>query len=237
MLLSRQTPLPMCSMMTEILRYVHRNLLQIPYRRRTQLTNLQHMFLCVCVCAGEVCVCLCGDMLSHSDYLVECGFELLIFPPTWKMFFVFVMRFVRAILCKNETLRGVWIFRHKCAHTHTHTCVTVFHPLVGCYKRNANRFSNGDKNESLKHSLKSHHHYSEYIFVQMRWMKLKDNISNKFSCCVRSGQLSESANHLRCESNFNFVHAVFWEVPHCRALSLSISMDPVSSIRNDHTEL
>lgn len=55
----------------------------------------------------------------------------------------------------------------------------------------------------MKHSLKNcHHHYSEYIFAKIRWMKLKDNVSNKCSCCVHSGQLSESANHVRRESNF-----------------------------------
>lgn len=41
-------------------------------KTHTTLTNLQHMFLCVCAC-------VCGDMLSHSDYiyLVKCGFERL----------------------------------------------------------------------------------------------------------------------------------------------------------------
>lgn len=56
MLLSRQTPLPMCSVTTEILRRVRRYLLQIPHRRHThththtKLIKLQHMLLCVTVC-------------------------------------------------------------------------------------------------------------------------------------------------------------------------------------------
>ena len=61
MLLSGQTPLSMCSMMTEILLYVHCYLLQIPHQRHTTVAKLQHMFLCVCV---RVSPCAKGSMYA-----------------------------------------------------------------------------------------------------------------------------------------------------------------------------
>lgn len=50
MLLPWPAPLLVCSVTTEILRYVHCYLLQIPHGRHTRLSKLQLLLLYVCVC-------------------------------------------------------------------------------------------------------------------------------------------------------------------------------------------
>lgn len=78
MLLSWPTPLLMCSLTTEILRYVHCYLLQIPHGRHTKLSKLQHpLFKCVHVCVF-VCACVRDRERERergalmATYVLEC---------------------------------------------------------------------------------------------------------------------------------------------------------------------
>lgn len=95
MLLSRQTPLPMCSMMTEILRYVHCYVLQIPHKRHT--LHSQSSSTCFCVWAYvRVCVCmLVWPLLTTSDIhtCISHVYILCVFPLALKWFCIFVVCF------------------------------------------------------------------------------------------------------------------------------------------------
>lgn len=125
MLLSRQTPLPMCSMMTEILRYVHCYLLQIPHRRRTPHSQSPSTCFCVWVYMWE---CVCSPLICNYDmaiYICVCffpGFRFILHLCHAKSQWVLSYVSVSVPSCKTDTKHTVaYEYSDTNVHIYTHT--------------------------------------------------------------------------------------------------------------------